>query len=462
MSPETTTTRKKLDSWKEIAEYIGRDVRTAMRWESEMGLPVRRVPGGKRRAVFGLTDEIDAWIQARGKEIPEPLSAAPNRRTAWGIALAAAVCVLLIATPFFLGHLGFPKTTNEVLFKLPNKSFRFDLQTVLLKGSNGQVQVADLNGDGYPDIVIGGATTGNLAVLINQNGTLHQPRYFPSCIGSQSPVAGDFDGDGKVDIAVTCTETNELEIWWGDGKGSFSNPKRWKTGNLPTTTASADLNRDGIADIVVGSGGGGPLVVFFGGRDRELLRKEFSIPQPNGPVIIDLDGDGISDVVVGSVLLASDQFFFIRGHGDGTFDEPRSIPAGCHAWRVAAADFTGDGIPDLVGSSPEGDVTIARGKGSGLLEPPSVVLRTPSLQHVWPFATQEKNYVLNLQYFPAVVRLIEFNKQGVPSISNDVTLPQNAHFVATGDFNRDGLTDIAVLSYDDNGTELKILFQHRD
>jgi len=54
--------KRRLDSWKEIADYLGREVRTAIRWEKEKQLPVHRVPGGKRQAVFAFTDEIDNWM----------------------------------------------------------------------------------------------------------------------------------------------------------------------------------------------------------------------------------------------------------------------------------------------------------------------------------------------------------------------------------------------------------------
>ncbi len=56
----------RLDSWKEIAEYVGRDVRTAIRWERERGLPVHRVPGGRRGAVFAYRHEIDEWLRGPG------------------------------------------------------------------------------------------------------------------------------------------------------------------------------------------------------------------------------------------------------------------------------------------------------------------------------------------------------------------------------------------------------------
>ena len=53
---------RRLDSWKEIAEYLGRDVSTVRRWEDEKGLPVHRVPGGRRQAVFTFSDELDQWL----------------------------------------------------------------------------------------------------------------------------------------------------------------------------------------------------------------------------------------------------------------------------------------------------------------------------------------------------------------------------------------------------------------
>src|ERR1700675_4604630 len=55
----------RLDSWKAIADYLDRNVRTVTRWGDERGLPIHRVPGGKRQAVFAYTYEIDAWLVSR-------------------------------------------------------------------------------------------------------------------------------------------------------------------------------------------------------------------------------------------------------------------------------------------------------------------------------------------------------------------------------------------------------------
>ncbi len=57
-------TNTRLDSWKDIASYLGRDVRTVIRWEKDRGLPVRRVPGGKRQAVFAYRAELENLAEA--------------------------------------------------------------------------------------------------------------------------------------------------------------------------------------------------------------------------------------------------------------------------------------------------------------------------------------------------------------------------------------------------------------
>jgi hypothetical protein len=58
--------KDRLDSWKEIADYLHRDVSTVMRWARSRGLPVHRVPGGRRHAVFAIPQEINAWLESAG------------------------------------------------------------------------------------------------------------------------------------------------------------------------------------------------------------------------------------------------------------------------------------------------------------------------------------------------------------------------------------------------------------
>jgi hypothetical protein len=83
--PEGPTARDRLDSWKEIAAYIGRDIRTAMRWEKERGLPIHRVPGdGARQPVFAYKSELDEWLEQKESPVgtERPIEAATPARSA--------------------------------------------------------------------------------------------------------------------------------------------------------------------------------------------------------------------------------------------------------------------------------------------------------------------------------------------------------------------------------------------
>jgi hypothetical protein len=89
----------RLDSWKAIAQHIGRDVSTAIRWERERGLPVHRVPGNKRGSVYALTDEIDRWLG--GKDVAPSegtTSARPVAGLGRGWWFAAALLAVVAAT----------------------------------------------------------------------------------------------------------------------------------------------------------------------------------------------------------------------------------------------------------------------------------------------------------------------------------------------------------------------------
>jgi len=82
---EIVATSERIDSWKDISSYLGRDVSTVIRWEKERGLPIRRIPGGQRQGVFAYRQEIDDWLnnesgkpEAIGCDVPSPvLSSAP-------------------------------------------------------------------------------------------------------------------------------------------------------------------------------------------------------------------------------------------------------------------------------------------------------------------------------------------------------------------------------------------------
>ena len=72
VAPEAAIPADRLDSWKEIASYLRRDVRTVMRWEDSRGLPVHRLPGGQKPGVYALRSELDAWRNRARLRLVQP------------------------------------------------------------------------------------------------------------------------------------------------------------------------------------------------------------------------------------------------------------------------------------------------------------------------------------------------------------------------------------------------------
>lgn len=89
--------RQRLDSWKLIADHLGRNVRTVIRWEKERGLPVHRVPGGRSRTVFAYTDELDAWLHAAGPLDGDRDDEPDEQPPAWRRAGPAMLVVVVVA-----------------------------------------------------------------------------------------------------------------------------------------------------------------------------------------------------------------------------------------------------------------------------------------------------------------------------------------------------------------------------
>jgi len=105
LSPASKASTK-LDSWKEIAAYFQREVRTVQRWEKDAGLPVLRLLHEKRGTVYAFTEELDAWASSRsiisGKTDGADFSIVPKRPAAFFYVAASVLCILVIALVVFV------------------------------------------------------------------------------------------------------------------------------------------------------------------------------------------------------------------------------------------------------------------------------------------------------------------------------------------------------------------------
>jgi hypothetical protein len=271
--------------------------------------------------------------------------------------------------------------------------------------------VGDFNGDGQPDVAVfegcDQTCTGEaVSVFLNTgNGTFANAIVYESGGTSMAPQAittGDFNGDGKTDIALLhcCTSTgqNLVGILLGNGDGTFQTAVTSPVGDgSGYWMAPADFNGDGKTDLVIAENpynqGGDPVA----GAAQILISKgdgtftdNGSYPTggdrtsgTNGGSITtgDVNGDGKADIVIGNRCdpSANDQncvngeIGVLIGNGDGSFTSPivgSAIPD-ANFTAISLADVNGDGKLDVIASTLTG-IYVALGNGDGTFQPGTI------------------------------------------------------------------------------------------
>jgi VCBS repeat protein len=254
----------------------------------------------------------------------------------------------------------------------------FPRTTWLNAGGNFVVgfAVGDFNHDGKQDIAalvnIPGQNSDSSEIYLylgSGDGTFQSARSFS--VGEQVPMAilaGDFNGDGKLDLAVLCTHQGDFAgqavVLLGDGKGGFRRPIRFGLSNnppyLPYAMTLADFNHDDKLDLAVAyenwdSNSSSFARILLGNGDG-TFHEGVRATAGSNPVSIaaaDFNGDGIPDLVVANspCYKACDYLSSISvllGNGDGTFQPPAKFPVhGQTSLQLTVADFNGDGKPDV-------------------------------------------------------------------------------------------------------------------
>lgn len=235
-------------------------------------------------------------------------------------------------------------------------------QTAVSYGSGGQdaesLAVADVNGDGKPDLVVANGD-GSVGVLLgNGDGTFQAAvSYASGGVSASSVAVADVNGDGKPDVVVanSCASSDcangSVAVLLGNGNGTFQAAVSYSSGGLYTdAVVLGDLNRDGKLDLVLASGyaigsvTNGSVGVLLGNGDGTFQATvSTSTPTPlegiRSLALADFNGDGRLDLAVGAGN------FLLLGNGDGTFQTPIELGAGGPG--IAVGDFNRDGKPDL-------------------------------------------------------------------------------------------------------------------
>jgi hypothetical protein len=164
---------------------------------------------------------------------------------------------------------------------------------------------------------------------------------------------GDFNGDGKADIALTPTVGSGVWVLLGNGDLTFQDPAWYPTaGQATSSVAIGDFNSDGVTDLVVANASGSPSVSILLGKGDGTFQAAVSYPAGNAPYAVavgDFNGDGIADLAVTNYNFSNTgvSLNILLGNGDGTFRSAVSYPVSDSQVSLALGDFNGDGRVDI-------------------------------------------------------------------------------------------------------------------
>lgn len=308
------------------------------------------------------------------------------------------------------------------------------------------VAAGDLNGDGRADLVIGRSSLGLDVLLAGSGRTFAAPHRLEILRDHWGLVVRDFDGDGKLDIALADPSAFAVSTFRGNGDGTFQPRIDAPAGIATEGIAFGELTGDGRLDMVAGNGPEGRIVVLAGLEDGtfDLPVKYHAGGNLWGVHVADLNGDGLDDVIVSDVAAYT---VLLQNDANG-FPQLDSVRAGNVVYDTVVADFNGDTIPDLAAADLESSVAgilLGRGDGTFALWTNADLGVGPISLGAADFNADGKPDLVAGCRFEVSVALGRGDGRFDPPSSYLPVEAMRFYVVAPGDVDRDGDVDIAAV-----------------
>jgi hypothetical protein len=264
------------------------------------------------------------------------------------------------------------RSDNSVGVLLSNPDGSFQTRETFATGRQPfSVTAADVNGDGIPDLVTANYAGDSVSVLLgNGDGTFRPHVDYPAGSADYDAVVADVNHDGKPDVIVTDKNDNTVGVLLGNGDGTFRPMKSYPVASGPYEVVAKDLTGNGTLDLVVSHFSATVVDVLLGNGDGTFQpAREFPVgSRPYGLAVADVNGDGRPDVITANYR--SGNVSVLLGDGLGNFGAPELLPVGLAPNEVQVADLNGDGTPDLVTANYGGNsVSVLLGNGDGTFRP---------------------------------------------------------------------------------------------
>lgn len=323
--------------------------------------------------------------------------------------------------------------------------------------------IGDFNGDGKPDLAVANWGSDEVAILLGDGaGGFGTATYSPPTIRRAYSIAvGDFNSDGKSDLAVTQNDgiTNQVAVLLGDGTGKFGTPTKFPVGAVPYGIATGDFNKDGKIDLVVVNHDSHNLSLLVGdGQGRFAAAKNFAVgTSPAEIAVADFNKDGNIDVAVTNS--DTHNISILLGNGQGSFSAPTNYGVGRFPVGIVIGDVNGDTKLDLaISNTDTKDVSILLGDGAGRFGTAvnyTVGIRAFALA-AFDFNRDGKLDLISTDDATGRVAILRGNGNGSFILDGAYSVDTGVTSVQVNDLNKDSVPDLVFTNLKSNDVSVRL------